>query len=183
MIEGSEYVTNNATAASGSKYVSGCRIPDIYGSLSSNFSWKGLDFAVLFTYSLGGKVFDNIYRSLMEPSFIGQTYHKNVLRSWSRAGEVTDVPKALTTLSTLASDRFLVDASYFAVKNISLGYTLPSALLSGAGIESLRVYLSCDSPWLFTSLKGMNPQADFSGSTSYSYTPNRTLNLGVDLKF
>jgi len=69
------------------------------------------------------------------------------------------------------------------VKNISLGYTLPAALLSGAGIESLRVYLSCDSPWILTSLKGMNPQADFSGSTSYSYTPNRTLNLGVDLKF
>lgn len=183
MIEGSEYVTNNSTAAAGSKYVFGSRIPAIYGSLSSTLSWKGLDLSLLFTYSLGGKVYDSIYQSLMEPSFIGQTYHKNVLRSWTEAGQVTDVPKALTTLSSLSSDRFLVDASYFAVKNIAVGYTLPSKSLKNAGIESLRIYLSCDSPWILTSLKGMNPQANFSGSTSYSYTPNRSVNLGVDLKF
>ncbi len=183
MIEGSEYVTNNTTAAAGSKYVFGSRIPDIYGSVSSNLSWKGFDFSLLFTYSLGGKVYDSVYKTLMEPSFIGQTYHKNVLRSWSAAGDVTDVPKALTTLTTLASDRFLVDASYLAVKNISLGYTVPAELVHKADLESLRVYLSCDSPFLLTGLKGMNPQANFSGSTSYTYTPNRTLTFGIDLKF
>ncbi len=183
MIEGSEYVTNNTTAAAGSKYVFGSRIPDIYGSISSNLSWKGFDFSLLFTYSIGGKVYDSVYKTLMEPSFIGQTYHKNVLRSWSAAGDVTDVPKALTTLTTLASDRFLVNASYLALKNISLGYTLPSHLMHKADLESLRVYLSCDSPYLLTHLKGMNPQANFSGSTSYTYTPNRTLTFGIDLKF
>ncbi len=183
MIEGSEYVTNNTTAAAGSKYVFGSRIPDIYGSISSNLSWKGFDFSLLFTYSLGGKVYDSVYKTLMEPSFIGQTYHKNVLRSWSAAGDVTDVPKALTTLTTLASDRFLVNASYLAVKNISLGYTLPADLMHKADLESLRVFLTCDSPYLLTHLKGMNPQANFSGSTSYAYTPNRTLTFGIDLKF
>ena len=108
MIEGSEYITSSTTAASGSKYVFGSRIPDLYGSLSTTLSYKGLDFSLLMTYSLGGQIYDNVYKSLMEPSFIGQAYHKNVLRSWSAAGELTDVPKALTTLTTLSSDRFLV---------------------------------------------------------------------------
>ena len=32
-------------------------------------------------------------------------------------------------------------------------------------------------------LKGMNPQSSFTGSTSYSYTPNRTFSIGLDLSF
>lgn len=183
MIAGSEYITNDATAAASSKYIFGSRIPDLYGSISTALKYKGFDFNVLFTYSIGGKVYDSIYNSLMEPSYVGQTYHVNALRNWKKAGDITDVPRTTTTTTTVACDRFLIDASYFAVKNIVLGYTLPESLLSKAKIRSVRFYLTADSPWLFTHLKGMNPQASFSGSTSYSYTPNRTFSIGADFKF
>lgn len=182
-IPGSDYMTNNATEASSSKHLFGSRIPDLYGSISSSLRYKGFDLNLLFTYSIGGKIYDSVYNSLMEPSYIGQTYHVNALRSWKKAGDITDVPRTTTTTTTVASDRFLIDASYFAIKNIALGYTLPEALTSRAKIKSVRFYLAADSPWIFTNLKGMNPQASFSGSTSYSYTPNRTLSLGVDFKF
>ncbi|MBP3425627.1 MAG: TonB-dependent receptor [Rikenellaceae bacterium] len=182
-IPGTDYVTNDATVATGCKYLMGSRIPDVYGSISTSLSFRDFDLSVLMTYSLGGKIYDGVYRSLMEPSFVGQTYHRNAMRGWTTQGQLTDVPKVTTTLTTLASDRFLVDASYFAIKNISLGYNLPSKLLSKASIDGLRIYLSADSPWIFTHLQGMNPQASFTGSTSYTYTPNRTFILGVDLKF
>jgi hypothetical protein len=183
MIKGSEYITNDATVAASSKYIHGSRIPDLYGSISSSLRYKGFDLNLLFTYSIGGKIYDSIYNSLMEPSYIGQTYHVNALRSWKKAGDITDVPRTTTTTTTVACDRFLIDASYFAIKNIALGYTLPESLTSKAKINSVRLYIAADSPWLFTHLKGMNPQASFSGSTSYSYTPNRTFSIGVDLKF
>ena len=183
MKPGSEYMTNDATVAAGCKYLQGSRIPDIYGSISSSLKFRGFALGLLFTYSLGGKIYDSIYNALMEPSFVGQTYHRNALRTWTAPGQRTDVPRTTTTASTQITDRYLVDASYFAVKNISLGYSLPKGVLGKVGIESLRVYLSADSPWIFTHLKGMNPQASFTGSTSYSYTPNRTFTLGVDLKF
>jgi TonB-linked SusC/RagA family outer membrane protein len=183
MKPGSEYVTNDATVAAGCKYLQGSRIPDIYGSISSSLKFRNFDLGLLFTYSLGGKIYDSVYNTLMEPSFVGQTYHRNALRAWTTPGQVTDVPRTTTTTTTQITDRYLIDASYFAVKSVSLGYTLPRQLLSKVGIESLRIYLSADSPWIFTHLKGMNPQASFSGSTSYSYTPNRTFSLGVDFKF
>ena len=183
MKPGSEYVTNDATVAASCKYLQGSRIPDIYGSISSSLKFRGFDLGLLFTYSLGGKIYDSIYNALMEPSFVGQTYHRNALRTWTAPGQRTDVPRTTTTASTQITDRYLIDASYFAVKNISLGYSLPKQLLGKVGIESLRIYLAADSPWIFTHLKGMNPQASFTGSTSYSYTPNRTFTLGVDLKF
>lgn len=183
MIKGSEYITNDATAAASSKYIFGSRIPDLYGSVSSSLKYKGFDFNVLLTYSIGGKVYDSIYNSLMEPSYVGQTYHVNAMRSWKKAGDITDVPRTTTTTTTVACDRFLIDASYLAIKNIVLGYTLPESVLKKANIRSVRFYLTADSPWLFTHLKGMNPQASFSGSTSYTYTPNRTFSIGVDFKF
>ena len=183
MIEGSEYVTSNQTIATGCKYLLGSRIPDIYGSVSTSVHYRGFDFSLLCTWSAGGKVYDSTYKSLMEPSFVGQTYHRNALRSWSTPGDVTDVPRSMTGLTTLASDRFLVDASYFAFKSITAGYTLPSNLLRKVRIDSVRFFLSCDNPYIFTNMKGMDPQASFSGTTSYTYTPNRTLNFGVDLSF
>ncbi len=183
MIPGSEYVTNNATSAASCKYIAGSRIPDLYGSISSSFRYRNLDLNLLFTYSIGGKVYDSIYNSLMEPSFVGQTYHKNALRAWSAPGQVTDVPKVTTNATTQISDRYLIDASYFGIKNISVGYNFPKKWMDRLQLNSIRIYLSADSPWLFTNLKGMNPQASFTGNTSYSYAPNRTFSLGVDLSF
>lgn len=180
---GSEYITNSTTAASASKYLLGSRIPDIYGSIASSIRWKGWDAGFLMTWSLGGKIYDSVYYSLMEPSFVGQTYHKNALRSWQSAGEISDVPRATASSTGIINDRFLIDASYLALKSLTLGYSFQKGLISKAGLSSARVFLSADSPFILTHLKGMNPQASFSGSTSYSYTPNRSITLGVDIQF
>lgn len=50
-----EYVTSNYNKANTTKYYLGSRIPDLYGSVGTNLSWKGIDLSVLTTYSIGGK--------------------------------------------------------------------------------------------------------------------------------
>ena len=120
---------------------------------------------------------------MMEPSYVGQTYHVNSLRAWTEAGQITDVPKVTTTATTVINDRFLIDASYFSIKSVSAGYTFRSASLEKYHIRSLRLYASGDNLLMLSALKGLNPQSSFSGSTSYTYTPNRTVSLGVDIKF
>ena len=180
-IEGSDYITSDQNKAANCKYICGSRIPKIYGSFSSQFRWKELTFDLLFTYSLGGKIYDSIYRSMMEPSFVGQVYHTNVLRSWKQTGDITDVPIVTTSSTTTTNDRFLVDASYLGIKNVSLAYDL-TKYVKKLHVGSLRVFLSMDNLHTFTHLKGMNPQENFSGSTSYSYVPTRSLTLGVGIK-
>jgi TonB-linked SusC/RagA family outer membrane protein len=182
-VKGSEYVTNDATVASSCKWLCGSRLPDIYGSLSSNLHIRNVDFSALFTYSIGGRIYDSTYRSLMEPSYVGQTYHVNSLRAWTQAGQVTDVPKVTTSATTVINDRFLIDASYFSIKSITAGYTFKASKLEKYHIKSLRLYASGDNLLMFSALKGLNPQSSFTGSTSYTYTPNRTVSLGVDFKF
>ena len=50
-------------------------------------------------------------------------------------------------------------------------------------MHSLRVSISADNIKLFSALKGMDPQYNFTGGTGYSYTPTRTVSVGLDLTF
>ena len=64
-------------------------------------------------------------------------------------------------------------------------YSTPakSASLRKASLNSVRIFGSVDNLALFTHLQGMDPQYNFSGSTDYTYTPNKTWTLGVEINF
>lgn len=178
-----EYITSNTTLASSSRYLLGSRIPDLFGSIGTNFRWNGLDFSILTTYSIGGKVDEAIYSSTMNPFYYGQTFHKHSLRAWKKPGDVTDVPRVSVGTSNINSDRFLVDASYFAIKNITIGYTIPKKAANYIGMKSVRVYCSLDNLALFTHMKGMNPTFSLRGNTGFVYMPSRSFVAGLDINF
>ncbi len=178
-----ERVSSDYAAAANSKYYLGSRIPDLYGSIGTNLSWKGIDLSVLATYSIGGKIYDSLYTGSMNNQYYNQTWNKHALRRWQKPGDVTDVPRVEVGGRYTANDRFLVDASYFAIKNVTLGYTLPKAWLNRAKLNSVRVFGSVDNLALFTHLQGMDPQYNFTGQTDYSYTPNKTWSLGFEINF
>ena len=183
MIPGSEYITDDYSTAVNCKYYQGSRIPDLYGSIATNLSWKGLDFSMLTTYSIGGKIYDSLYRGTMEVDYATDTWNVNALRRWQKPGDITDVPRIEIGQSYAANDRYLIDASYFTIKNITLGYTLPRNIISKAGLSNVRVFTSVDNLALWTHLKGMDPQYSFSGSTDYVYSPNKTWSFGLEVKF
>ena len=89
----------------------------------------------------------------------------------------------MTNSGRLSADRWLVDASYFAIKSVQLGYTLPTKWTKKAGIKSLRLFAVGDNIALFSKLQGLNPQYDLTGGTNWSYTPTRTYSIGVDINF
>ena len=183
MIDGSEYITNDRTKALSSKYYLGSRIPSLYGSISTGLSYKGFDLNILTTYSIGGKIFDQLYYSNMNVLYIDKNWSSNALRRWQQPGDVTDVPRVELGGTYIPTDRYLINASYFAIKNITLGYTFPKAWMSKAGINGLRLYTSVDNLALFSHLDGMDPQYNFSGSNNYTYPSNKTWTLGLEVKF
>ena len=183
MIEGTEFVTMDRDLAANCKYYQGSRQADIFGSLGTDFTWKGLTLSVLTTYSLGGKVFDGLYQSDMNLWYLSSTWNKNMMRRWQKPGDVTDVPRASIAESINNTDRFLIDASYFAIKNITLAYALPNAWINKLGMTGARIFGSVDNLALWTHLNGMDPQYNFSGGTNYDYSPNRTYTMGIELNF
>jgi outer membrane protein OmpA-like peptidoglycan-associated protein len=106
-----------------------------------------------------------------------------MLRRWQKPGDVTDVPRATIAGSMLNTDRYLIDASYFAIKNITLAYALPNAWINKLGMTGARIFGSVDNLALWTHLNGMDPQYNFSGGTDYEYSPNRTYTVGIELNF
>ena len=178
-----EYITSDYNKANESKYYLGSRIPDLYGSIGTNLSWKNIDLSILTTYSLGGKIFDSLYQGSMENMYYNNNWNKHALRRWQKPGDITDVPRIEIAGAYATNDRFLVDASYFAIKNITLGYTLPKVWMQKARLGSVRVFASVDNLALFTHLKGMDPQYNFSGSTDYAYSPNKTWSFGFEVNF
>ncbi|SHK97901.1 SusC/RagA family TonB-linked outer membrane protein [Xylanibacter ruminicola] len=178
-----ERITDSYNEAASSRYEMGSRIPDLYGSISTDLSYKGFSLSVLTTYSIGGKILDGNYYSDMNLTYLNGTWNTNVLRRWQKPGDVTDVPRMGIKEDVYITDRYLIDASYFAIKNITLSYTLPKNLVNKCGLNGVKVYGSYDNVALFSHLDGMDPQYSFSGGTSTSYAPNKTLTVGLEVNF
>lgn len=178
-----EYITDDYSVAANHKYYMGSRIPDLFGSVGTDLTWKGLSLSVLTTYSIGGKIYDGLYATAMDYNYYSQTWNQAALRRWQKPGDVTDVPRIEIAGTNITNDRYLINASYFAIKNITLSYSLPKALVSKARLQGVRVFGSFDNVALWSHLNGMDPQYNFSGSTDFSYTPNKTLQVGFELNF
>ena len=179
-ISGVDTLTMNANKA---KYhYANSAIPKVYGSVTNTFTYKNFELNILCTYQIGGKIYESNYASLMSPGY-GTTLHIDALKAWTKAGDITNVPRldeAWTSHINAASDRWLVDASYFNLKQISLSYIVPQKYAAKAGINNARVFLSGENLWLGNSLKGMNNQQSFNGTVSNVYMPARTYTIGVN---
>ena len=180
-----DYITSNYQKASSCKRICGSRLPVLYGSWSNDLRIGNFDLSLLTTYSIGGKVLDGVYQGLLYSSYIGQAAHVDRLKAWKQPGDITSIPKIVAhgSAKVATTDDELFDASYFAIKNVTLGYTLPEKAVKTMNLKAVRFSLTADNIKLFSALKGMDPQYNFTGGTGYSYTPSRTISVGLDINF
>lgn len=172
-----------ALSSEATRKLMGSRIPKVYGSFTNNLSWKGFDVSLMLTYSLGGKVLDSKYATLMSTDAYGRNWHKDMNRRWRQPGDVTDIPRLENGYVVSTTDRYLFSASYLGIKNITLGYTLRLSGGKAKQYSSMRITLTGDNLYTLTSHKGMDPQFNFTGGQGYGYVLSRSWNLGVDITF
>ena len=194
VVNGQRY-TRNTTYAK--KDWSGSALPKVYGGLNTTLNWKNLTFSALFTYSIGGKMYDSPYASLMSVSTSSaRAIHKDILKSWNGVPEgmtetspnridpngIPAVDMFLSQYNNSASTRWLTSNSYFSIKNLSLSYDLPRTIVSKIGLQGLSVNFTVENAALFTARKGMNPQYNFTGGMGDSFVTARVFSLGLNLK-
>lgn len=179
---GERIVTNQINQAD--YYFHGTAIPDFAGGLTNSFSYKGINLSFLLVYAYGGQFYDGNYASLMHRGSAGTAWSVDILDRWQKPGDVTNVPRLQNAISGQdgASTRWLFDASYLNIKNVSLGYTFPSNIANKVSMSQLDVFVNADNLWLFTAHKGMDPQRAFTGTADWSYTPYRTITFGITAK-
>ncbi|MBU3814416.1 MAG: TonB-dependent receptor [Candidatus Bacteroides intestinipullorum] len=159
--------------------------PDWTYGLNLNADWKGFDFNIFFQGVAGNEVFDGTFRSDVSSG----NYPSWMLGRWTGEGTSNKYPRLTLGDDTnwQVSDLYVCDGSYFRLKNITLGYTLPQNLTRKVCIERLRVYVQAENLATWTKYWGFDPEIS-SGATSLGvdrgiYPQARTFTIGANISF
>lgn len=159
--------------------------PDWTYGLNLNADWKGFDFNIFFQGVAGNEVFDGTFRSDVSSG----NYPSWMLGRWTGEGTSNKYPRLALGDDTnwQVSDLYVCDGSYFRLKNITLGYTLPQNLTRKVCIERLRVYVQAENLATWTKYWGFDPEIS-SGATSLGvdrgiYPQARTFTIGANISF
>lgn len=163
--------------------------PDFYYGGSIDLSWRNFDFS-LFVQGVQG-IKNYVAAGSNSWGFIpfsqGSPPPMELVNNyWKGEGSTNKYPamyrSGYNPVTGTTSTFFLYDASYLRIKNLRLGYTVPSAFANKIGIKEAQVYFSGDNLFTFSKFPGTDPERT-SQSASISLYPNlRTLAIGIKVK-
>lgn len=148
----------------------GDAIPDVTYGITLNLGWKGLDLTVFGTGAAGNKVFNCINRSdFPQCNKLKEVFYDD---RWTPSNPDASVPKAgaANMDKYQISDAMVYDGSFFKIKQIQLGYSLPQQWLKKLYVNNLRLYVSLDDFFCFTKYPGFDPEV----------AVNATSGMGID---
>lgn len=166
-----------------------------YG-MSNRISFKAFDLDVQLQGVQGGDVVFVAARFLGTNNLDWSQLAEPVQNRWKSPSEPGNgiYPKAggpgttQVGLSETQADRWIRDASYLRVRNVTLGYNLPAAYIKRVHLSSVRIYTSVENLYTFTNYIGYNPDiSQYGESTStpgvdyLSYPLARTFRFGINL--
>jgi TonB-linked SusC/RagA family outer membrane protein len=168
-------------------YTGASSIPDVLGSVSTSLFFKGFSLDVLVTYGLGGDILDNGYSAMMHSGNYGSSLHPDILNAWRQPGDVTDVPRlenGNVNLVRTQSTRFLTDASFWALRNVNLGYTFDNNISQKLGLENLRLSVTGENLYLNSARPGLDPQYNLAGTPGGNdFNPARIVTFSLNANF
>ena len=175
------YDMNEAT-----QYECGDALPDMTGGLRTTFRWKGLDITMAAAFQIGGKQWDGNSANLYDPGRAMFAVSQDLVgNTWTPEHADAKFPKLMYngTWNFVDSrcDALYRDASYFSLKTINVGYTLPKRWTSRIGLESLRVFFAADNVYFTSAHSGFDPRTGFTGQNGFGFPQARTFTFGVTL--
>ena len=181
-------IVNNRSLATREVLAGKSASPKYYGGFSNTFTYKGFNLTADFIYNYGNYVTDGWAFYLFDGvDPIEQKYAIN-LRRWQKPGDVTDVPKYVygsTNNSSSFSTRFLQKGDYIRLRNITLGYTLSSGLVSRMHMSSLYFYVRGTNLWTKTYDKNLtiDPEQGVNSSSNLDIYYSKTVTVGLNVGF
>ena len=185
---GNRIKTEDLNIANQYKVATGDLLPTVYGGFGTTINAFGFDASIQLSYQLGGTILDYGYQMLMHNGYesdAGRNFHTDIRNAWTPENTNTDVPRlsASDKYANSTSTRWLTSSDYLSLNNITIGYTLPTNLISKIGLSKLRVYFTADNLALWSARKGLDPRQSFTSASTATYTAIRTISGGVSLSF
>jgi TonB-dependent starch-binding outer membrane protein SusC len=168
--------------------------PIVVGGITNTFNYKGFDFSFLFSYQYGNTIYDDqAKRQIGDWNDLAQ--RTEILDYWSLYNTDADVPGLNQYDNYVNSTRWLYEASFLRMKNISFGYSFSKKVCSKLNISRLRIYVSGTNLWTLTNYPGWdpevlrnlnpsNPDSNVSfASPSFATPQSKSIIFGVQLSF
>ena len=141
----------------------GSPIPDYYYGINLSAGWKGFDFSALLQ-GVGGMQVYNQARQSFESMNGGNNQSTRVLDRWTPTNPSNEIPRATQddlNSNNRFSDRWIEDADFLRIRNLQLGYAVPTSVLESVTdgfVSRVRVYLGAQNLFTFTKYLGFDPE-------------------------
>jgi TonB-linked SusC/RagA family outer membrane protein len=180
-------LTTNVNEAE--RIIAGNPYAEWIGGLTNTFKYKNWDFNFTFQGEWGASIFNGggIFQSANADFYDNQS--RDQLRRWQNPGDITDVPEArlFGGNGTARSTRYLQEADFIRLRNVTLGYTLPEEAIKKMGLTSVRFYVTGFNLATFTDYDGYDVEvrADSGGTGQVIYTAPTptTISVGANFNF
>lgn len=184
--DGSRKITEDySSLTSDDKVKMGSSLPKVSGGFQSDLTWRDLSLSMLFSYAIGGKLYNNDYKSMISVSGgNGSTLSKDMLNRWTPENRYTDIPRLSydqTSYFTSSSSRWLVNRSFLRLKTVTLSYNLPEKWLHYATIKQASIFLQGENLLTFCHQQGLDPEQPINGMVSYRYPAMKTFSFGINV--
>ncbi len=184
---------NNGIIDANDRTVIGNPYPDFTWGINNNFTFKAFDLSFLFQGSQGGQLI-NGDPNYNETKRYNRNYNTNRWLSPMFPGD-GKTPYSTVGFNWMLTDYVVEDASYYCLREVIVGYTLPNKVAQTLHINSLRVYFSGQNLYFHTpsGYRGINTEGRFTsgpyatpsvdGYQRGSYPMPRTVLFGIDVNF
>jgi TonB-linked SusC/RagA family outer membrane protein len=166
--------------------------PDYYGGFRNTLSFGPFDLMAFVDFSQGAEVYNAMREYSDDGGFLlDNKFAEHVEDYWTPENTAASAPSPSYFGSTGAwvpSSRYLEDASFVRIQDVTLGYRLPAAIGNVFRLQSARVYLSANNVHTWTDYSGYSPENHYGGSGSasstlgtdfYAYPIARTISFGI----
>lgn len=170
--------------------------PDFTYGINIGFTYRNFDFSTFLFGSVGNDIFNQTRYFTDFPDFFkGGIRKEAALNSWTPTNPNATVPKLQTTggfsSSGSTSSYFVSKGSYLRNKQMQIGYTFPSKIISKVGLDRLRIYVQAANLFTITKYDGLDPELqsnDINNTQGFSvdqgnYPHTRSFIFGINLNF
>ncbi len=156
--------------------------PKMLYNFNGTLNYKNLDMSILFE---GVSGIDRLLNDNGQLPFEGD--RNNVLTywidRWTPTAPSTKLPRVGGQNNQVVSTFYVEDASYLRLKNLEIGYSIPTSFTQKYGISKLRVYLGAQNLLTFTKMKNFDPERARGGNSDQLVPLYKVYTFGVNLKF
>jgi len=163
-----------------------------FGGITSQWSYKGFDLSAQLNFFLDRVVYNNDKNNITNPQYLTDNMWVELLKEWKNPGDITNVPRPSSgTLGGTApanpyqvqTTRFLEDGSFWRLRNVTLGYTFPTKILSKAGLRSARVFVQGQNWWTATKYQSFDPEGTGVQLVGAQYPALVQTTIGLNIGF